>query len=104
MSGVSDFKNYSNEVDLFLDWINDYIHRSVCGYIGWYRYEEDDFPTVLIRRNKEGPVIHRVDIRKMFNDLDQADKLLSYAPWEQDNDYDSKVNEWLIDRQRSPWE
>ena len=47
LSGVSNIKNYSNEINLFLDWIQPHIES--YGYIGWKMYEEDVAPTPLFR-------------------------------------------------------
>jgi len=38
-----DIKNYSGEIELFLDWISEYMNY----YYGWYWYEEDDEPTIF---------------------------------------------------------
>ncbi len=40
-----DIKNYNNEIELFLDWISEYMNY----YYGWYWYEEDDEPTIFDR-------------------------------------------------------
>jgi hypothetical protein len=45
LTGVSNLKNYSNEINLFLDWIQPHIETP--GYIGWKMYEEDVCPTLL---------------------------------------------------------
>lgn len=41
----SDFKNYDNEVNKFIDWIKSYINSS-SEMIGYSRYEEDREPTI----------------------------------------------------------
>ena len=50
LSGVSNLKNYSGEIEQFLDWLNPYIHDSSAGFIGWTMYEEAWMPTILMRR------------------------------------------------------
>ena len=47
LTGVSNLKNYSNEINLFLDWIEP--HLDTHGYLGWKMYEEDVAPTLLFR-------------------------------------------------------
>ena len=42
----SDFKNYSNEINLFLDWLDPYIDASEGEMIGYSRYEESEEPTI----------------------------------------------------------
>jgi hypothetical protein len=42
----SDFKNYDNEINLFLDWLDPYIDSSAGEMIGYSRYEECDAPTI----------------------------------------------------------
>jgi hypothetical protein len=42
----SDFKNYHNEINLFLDWIDPYIDASNGEMIGYSRYEESDEPEI----------------------------------------------------------
>lgn len=39
------FKNYCNEIDLFLDWLSQ--HMKTQGFIGYHRYEEYDDPTLI---------------------------------------------------------
>lgn len=38
----SDFKNYDNEVELFFDFVKDYVEE---GFLGYSLYEEDTVPT-----------------------------------------------------------
>ena len=42
----SDFKNYDNEINLFLDWLDPYIDASDGEMIGYSRYEESEEPTI----------------------------------------------------------
>ena len=41
----TNFKNYNNEVDLFLDFIRPYLYTD--GFLGYMRYEDDDDPTLI---------------------------------------------------------
>lgn len=59
LSGVSNLKNYDNEIKLFVDWLSPYIHPSTCGFIGWTMYEEQWAPD-LIMRSAEDPRIFYV--------------------------------------------
>lgn len=43
----SDFKNYDNEINLFIDWIRPYLDVSIGEMIGYHRYEECDEPTII---------------------------------------------------------
>jgi hypothetical protein len=40
-------KNYDNEIELFLNWINKYLAYYGGEFLGFYRYEEDDIPTLI---------------------------------------------------------
>jgi hypothetical protein len=42
----SDFKNYDNEINLFLDWLDPYIDAVDGEMIGYSRYEESDEPEI----------------------------------------------------------
>ena len=46
----SDFKNYSNEIEEFIDWISPYIIGKSGTCIGWTWYEEDSQPTLIYKR------------------------------------------------------
>jgi len=43
----SDLKNYDSEIIEFLDWVKPYIDASEDDFIGYYRYEESDNPTLI---------------------------------------------------------
>lgn len=46
LSVRSNFKNFDDEVDHFLDWIGQYVNADEeC--LGYYRYEEDAHPTLI---------------------------------------------------------
>lgn len=55
LSGVCNLKDYDNEINLFLDWLNPFITTS--GFIGWKMYEEDNAPTILFK--EDGKIIER---------------------------------------------
>ena len=42
----SDFKNYDDEIKLFFDWLRPYLAEPY-GMIGYYRYEQDENPTIV---------------------------------------------------------
>ena len=45
------FKNYSNEIELFLDWLKPYIKTD--GFLGYTRYEEDYDPTLIYKEGRQ---------------------------------------------------
>jgi hypothetical protein len=47
----SNLKNYSGEIEKFIDWIHPYLDEFDGDYLGHYRYEEDSCPR-LIFKNK----------------------------------------------------
>ena len=49
LSGVSNLKNYNNEIVQFMSWIRPYIDDSAQGFIGWTQYEEQLAPDLIIR-------------------------------------------------------
>ena len=51
----SDFKNYDNEVDLFFDFVKDYVED---GFLGYSLYEEDEVPTLYFL--KDGNIINNI--------------------------------------------
>lgn len=42
-------KNYSGEIEAFLDWIMPHIDASYGQFIGYRMYEEDEHPTILYK-------------------------------------------------------
>lgn len=80
LSGVSNLKNYGGEIDLFLDWLNPYIHASSSGFIGWTMYEEDWWPTILMRRRliRDGgqPDIQKVKVEELLELALTGDELV----------------------------
>lgn len=43
-------KNYDNEIQKFCDWINPYISGCVGSFLGFYRYEEKNEPTLIYKK------------------------------------------------------
>jgi hypothetical protein len=43
------FKNYSNEIELFLNWIDPYLANVPGDFLGFYRYEEAREPTLIYK-------------------------------------------------------
>lgn len=40
-------KNYSNEIENFVDWIRPYINKQDGDFLGFSRYEESETPTLI---------------------------------------------------------
>lgn len=60
----SDFKNYDQEIELFLDWIYPFIdEESSWPFMGWYWYEESEVPFAIIYTD-EKIVLKKLDIIK----------------------------------------
>jgi len=52
----SNLKNYDGEIRKFLDWIKQFVDAGIGEFLGFYRYEEDDDPTLIYYNiTKEGP-------------------------------------------------
>jgi hypothetical protein len=45
----SSLKNYSNEIEEFIDWLSPYLYNELDDMIGYSRYEEDHEPKILRR-------------------------------------------------------
>ena len=43
----SNLKNYDDEITLFLDWIYPYLDKMEDDFLGFYRYEESEAPTLI---------------------------------------------------------
>lgn len=43
----TNLKNYSNEIQLFIDWIEPYCATRHDDFLGFYRYEESHLPTLI---------------------------------------------------------
>ena len=46
----SNLKNYDNEIELFIDWIMPYLNKVDGEFLGFYRYEETEEPTLIYMR------------------------------------------------------
>lgn len=44
-------KNYENEIELFLKWLQPYM--LTYGFVGYMRYEEDNTPTLIYNENEK---------------------------------------------------
>lgn len=55
LTSSSDFKNYDDEVDLFFDFIKDYVEE---GFLGYSLYEEDEDP--ILYYLKEGNIVNKI--------------------------------------------
>lgn len=53
LTSSSDFKNYDDEVNLFFDFIKDYVEE---GFLGYSLYEEDQTPILYFL--KEGNIVN----------------------------------------------
>ena len=49
------FKNYDDEIELFLDWLAPYIET--YGFLGYHRYEEFDYPTLIYK--EDGKIVYK---------------------------------------------
>lgn len=49
----TDFKNYGDEIEYFLDWIAPYIDASQDEFLGYSRYEETKNPTLYFFKDKK---------------------------------------------------
>lgn len=47
----SDLKNYGSEIEQFFDWIDEYVDASPGEFIGYHRYEDDDTPVLVFKKN-----------------------------------------------------
>lgn len=79
LCGVSNLKNYGDEINQFLDWLRPFIHRSVAGYIGWTMYEEDEFPTILMLKcKKDGDrELVKLHVGELIRMIENGDSLLN---------------------------
>lgn len=46
----SDIKNYDDEIDEFFDWIQPLVTKTEGECIGYYWYEEDELPTLVVKK------------------------------------------------------
>lgn len=47
----SNLKNYNLEIQKFLKWIKPYLDKYEDDFLGYYRYEEDESPTLIYMNN-----------------------------------------------------
>ena len=47
---VCNLKDYNNEILEFIDWVDQYTDKVVDDFLGFYRYEEDEVPTLIYKR------------------------------------------------------
>lgn len=48
LSVTSNLKNYDNEIQEFLKWIHPYVNKLNDEFMGYFRYEEDNRPTLIV--------------------------------------------------------
>ena len=46
-------KNYDKEIQKFIDWIDPYLNKHKGEFLGFYRYEETEIPTLIYAHVKE---------------------------------------------------
>lgn len=85
LTSVFNLKNYHSEIELFLDWISEYIDTD--GFIGYKRYEEQNYPTLII--NQQGAII--------FKDINGSDTENDILDIVKDNicEYLGKNEKWI---------
>lgn len=69
----SDLKNYENEIDLFLDFINPYITHDTDHFLGWVWYESNEKPTYIFKKEDKMPDTINADSVEKF-----VDRIFSY--------------------------
>jgi len=45
----SNLKNYDDEIEKFIDWIQPYLEKFKDDFLGFYRYEESEQPTLIYK-------------------------------------------------------
>lgn len=45
----TNFKNYNEEIDLFIDWINPYLEKEDGEFLGFSRHETSEKPTLIFK-------------------------------------------------------
>lgn len=43
-------KNYDNEIDKFVDWIDPYVNKELGDFLGFSRYEESEDPKIIRKK------------------------------------------------------
>lgn len=47
----SNLKNYDSEIEKFIDWIDPYLDKFDGDFLGFYRYEETEEPTLIKKKS-----------------------------------------------------
>lgn len=50
----TNLKNYDSEIEKFIDWITPYLAKDPGDFLGFYRYEEDEQPTLIFMPGVSG--------------------------------------------------
>lgn len=58
----SNFKNYNQEIEKFLDWIKPYLAKRSGDFLGFKRYEEAEVPTLIYFEDVPPPHCHVIGI------------------------------------------
>ena len=66
----SNLKNYDNEIELFLDFINPYL--DTFDFLGYMIYEEDRIPTLIFRSEKGIELFYPFDDAERYRSLDDV--------------------------------
>lgn len=51
----TNLKNYGSEIEKFIDWIDPYLDKYEDDFLGFYRYEEDEEPTLIYKVTRQPP-------------------------------------------------
>lgn len=62
-----DFKNYENEINLFLDWVQQYVDEDNYYFLGYSQYEEDCDPTLYFINKGKILKFTNNNIREIIN-------------------------------------
>lgn len=46
----ANLKNYDSEIEKFIDWIMPYLEKFEGDFLGFYRYEENEQPTLIYKK------------------------------------------------------
>lgn len=49
----TNLKNYDDEIEDFIDWIMPYLNKYDGEFLGFYRYEEDEEPTLIYYKEQK---------------------------------------------------
>ena len=62
----ANLKNYNNEIQKFIDWIMPYLNKYEGEFLGFYRYEETEEPTLIYAKTSTNPYNVWQIIRRYF--------------------------------------